>query len=382
MPDRWRMLALLFVVRTTMAFQFQSVGALGPLVRETFAIGLPDLGLLIGLYLSPGLVLAIPSAGLGRRFGDKRCVIGGMALMIVGGLLMAAVPAWGAQIAGRLMAGFGGVVLNVLMTKMVTDWFSGREIATAMGVFVNSWPFGIAVALFVMPFVAGLVGLFGAYLLAAAATAVGLLLLTRYRPPVDAHQAAHSGAIPAEKALAAIVVVGLIWGLFNGAVSMVFSFGNSMLAERGWTLAAAGGATSLALWCGVVSVPLGGWLADRTGRHAAVLISGCLGFAALLAIAGRTRAVLPAFIGMGLLWGLPAGPIMGLPARVLTVRTRATGMGIFWTMFYLVVVSAPWVGGRLSAATGTARSAFDLGVGMLVLACFLYAVFTRLTRRN
>ncbi len=81
MEERWRILALLFVVRTSMAFQFQSVGALGPLVRQSFGVGLPDLGLLIGLYLSPGLILAIPAAGLCRRFGEKRCVLAGLAMI-------------------------------------------------------------------------------------------------------------------------------------------------------------------------------------------------------------------------------------------------------------------------------------------------------------
>jgi len=272
------------------------------------------------------------------------------------------------------------VVLNVLMTKMVTDWFSGREIATAMGIYVNSWPFGIAIALFVMPSIAGVVGLQGAYLLAAAATAAGLVLLTRYRAPADAQAVAHGGAMPQGRALAAIVVAGLVWGLFNGAVSMVFSFGNSVLAERGWTLAAAGAATSLALWFSVVSVPLGGLLADRIGRHAVVLVGGCLGSAVMLAVAGHTGVVWPAFALLGLVWGLPAGPIMGLPARVLTVRTRAAGMGIFWTMFYLIVVTAPWIGGRISAEAGTVRAAFDLGVAMLLLACGFYALFVRLVR--
>lgn len=381
MAERWRVLALLFVVRTTMAFQFQSVGALGPLVRQAFGVGLPDLGLLIGLYLSPGLVLAVPAAGIGRRFGEKRCVLAGMALMIVGGLVMAEAPGWGAQIAGRLLAGLGGVALNVLMAKMVTDWFAGREIATAMGIYVNSWPFGIAVALLVLPVVAGTVGLRGAYLLAAGATAAGLLLMTRYRATADAQQAGQAGGAPSGRVLVAIVVAGLIWGLFNGAVSMVFSFGNAVLTERGWSLAAAGGATSLSLWCGVLSVPLGGLLADRLGRHGMVLVGGCIGFALMLAIAARTDAVLPAFAVLGLVWGLPAGPIMGLPARVLSAQTRAVGMGIFWTLFYLVVVTAPWIAGQLSAATGTVRTAFNFGIVMLVLTCAGYAGFGRLVGR-
>jgi MFS family permease len=67
--------------------------------------------------------------------------------MVVGGLVMAFGVGWPAQLSGRLLAGFGGVLLNVLMSKMVTDWFAGREIATAMAIYVNSWPFGIAIAL-------------------------------------------------------------------------------------------------------------------------------------------------------------------------------------------------------------------------------------------
>src|SRR5271168_230341 len=130
-----------------MAFQFQTVGALGPLVRADFGVGLADLGLLIGLYLSPGIVLALPSGTLGRRLGDKPCVLGGLLLMVVGGLVMALGVGWPAQLSGRLLAGFGGVLLTVLMSKMVTDWFAGRENRHRDGDLREFLPFGIAIAL-------------------------------------------------------------------------------------------------------------------------------------------------------------------------------------------------------------------------------------------
>jgi MFS family permease len=147
MAERWRVLALLFLIRTAMAFQFGSVGALGPLVGQTFQVDAAGVGVLIGLYLSPGLVIALPGGAIGRFFGDKGAVLAGLALMTLGGAVSTFGAAWEAQIAGRVIAGVGGVVLNVLMSKMVTDWFAGREIATAMGIFVNSWPVGIAIAL-------------------------------------------------------------------------------------------------------------------------------------------------------------------------------------------------------------------------------------------
>ena len=148
---RWNVLILLFIVRLSMAFQFQSVAAMSPAIVKAYVVGLGDIGLLISLYLAPGIAFALPGGEIGRRFGDKRVVLFGLILMIAGGLLMAFAPAWHWQIAGRIVAGVGGVVLNVLMSKMVTDWFAGKEIATAMAIFVNSWPAGIALCLFLLP---------------------------------------------------------------------------------------------------------------------------------------------------------------------------------------------------------------------------------------
>ena len=79
--------------------------------------------------------------------------------MIAGGLVMAFAPTWHWQIAGQIVGGIGGVVLNVVMSKMVTDWFAGKEIATSMAIFVNSWPAGIALCLFVLPAIAAAKGI-------------------------------------------------------------------------------------------------------------------------------------------------------------------------------------------------------------------------------
>jgi MFS family permease len=115
--DRWGILAVLFVVRLAMGFQFQSVAAVAPLLGHTFGVGLADIGILIGLYFTPGIALALPGGAIGQRFGDKTTVLGALTLMLTGGLAMALSDSWNVQIAGRLVAGSGGVLLNVQMTK-------------------------------------------------------------------------------------------------------------------------------------------------------------------------------------------------------------------------------------------------------------------------
>jgi predicted MFS family arabinose efflux permease len=102
MTQRWNVLLILFIVRLTMAFQFQSVASLSPAIMNEYGVGLGDVGLLISLYLAPGVVFALPGGEIGRRFGDKRVALFGLVLMTVGGLLMALAPSWHWQVAGRI----------------------------------------------------------------------------------------------------------------------------------------------------------------------------------------------------------------------------------------------------------------------------------------
>jgi MFS family permease len=366
--NRWGILAILFVVRLTIAFQFQSVAAVAPLLQQTFGVGLADIGILIGLYFTPGIVLALPGGAIGRTLGDKPTTIMALLLMTAGSLIMAATDVWGWQMAGRLASGAGGVLLTVQLTKMGTDWFAGKEIATAMAIFVNSWPAGVAISLLVLPAIGTAHGAGAVFLVAGALTAIGIVLIAFYQaPPGATAGAAGSGRLD-PLALLAVIVAGAIWGLYNVGFAMIFSFGPSLLAERGWSIAAAGSAISLVMWLSVISVPAGGYLADRFKRPLVLAIAASLVVAGLLAWLTRSDTVIMILVLIGLFGGFPAGPIMSLTARVLVPETRAIGMGVFYTLFYAAMMLGPAVAGRLAKSAGTAAVALDLGA-LTVLAC-------------
>jgi len=160
---------------------------------------------------------------------------------------------------------------------------------------------------------------------------------------------------------------------------MLFAFGPAMLAERGWSIAAAGSTVSLALWLVAVSVPVGGYIADYFKRPITVIVIGCLVFAALMLAVTRLAAVLPIVIALGIVGGLPAGAIMSLPTRVLAPETRAVGMGIYFTVFYLGMVAGPFVGGLVGGSMGTSAATFDLGAFLLLSACLCVWLFQKLT---
>ena len=364
-----------------MAFQFQTVAALSPLIMSHFKVGIADIGLLIGLYLSPGMLLAVPGGAIAKRFGEKSVILAGLLLMTAGGLVMATSGSWELQEAARLTAGIGGVLLNVLMAKMVADWFAGKEIASAMGIFVNSWPVGIALALLVLPAFAQATSLQFAMLAVSGITALGFVVLAvGYRPPprIDT---GNPVKMPLRGAIfGAVVCAGLMWGLYNAALGMIFGFAPAMLAERGWSATAASSATSIVLWLVAISVPLGGIVADRLKRGETVLLAGLIVFGAMLAYAVRTDAVYVSFALLGLVAGIPAGPIMSLPTKVLPPEKRAVGMGIFFTLFYLLVVLAPIGAGYLAEISGRTSIAFDLGVAMLIVSVMLMIAYRRFVK--
>src|SRR6267143_1060747 len=215
-----------------------------------------------------------------------------------------------------------------------------------MAIFVNSWPAGIALSLLTLPLIGTAYGVSAVYLAVAALIGFGFVLLAAaYRPPAKSVAIAATSARLDRNAAIAVVAAGLIWGLYNVGFAVIFSFGPSMLVERGWSIATAGSTISIVLWLAVISVPLGGYVADRTGRPEFVLVAGCIVFAMLMIALPRSGAVVLTVVALGLVCGQPAGPILSLPARVLQPATRAIGMGVFYTVYYITMMLGPVCGG-------------------------------------
>ncbi len=75
---RWRILGLLFLARIGLGFQFQTVASVGDDLFVAFGLSHADIGLLIGLFMAPGLFLAIPAGYWGRYVSDRMMVVLGL----------------------------------------------------------------------------------------------------------------------------------------------------------------------------------------------------------------------------------------------------------------------------------------------------------------
>jgi MFS family permease len=383
MQTRWLILSVLFLARATIAFQFQSLAAISPSLISDLKLDYAQFGLLVGVYMLPGVVVSVPGGMLGARFGDKTIALSGLALMILGGIATALANEYGIALAGRLVSGIGAVLLNVLLTKMASDWFAGREIVLAMAILVTSWPFGIGIALVVEPALAAAQSWSVAvHATAVAAFAAWALVATVYRPARPT-QSGGTGDLLAgitARELVGASVAGLIWAIYNVSYILLVTFAPPLLVARGLSAADAGLATSLATWTLMVSVPVGGLLIERTGRPMMLIAVSLVLMAmaiALVAILGESRWAIAL---AGLISGIPAGAIMALPTQVLMPQNRGAGMGVFFTWHYLAMALFPAIAGLLRDVSGDPRMPLLFAAGLGVVTVSALGAFAALTR--
>ena len=384
LSSRWTMLLVLFVARTAMGFQFQSVASVSPLLVRDLAIDLALFGSLIGAWMLPGAVMAIPSGILGGRFGDKRVALFGLLLMVVGSALTAGAGEYLTALLGRIVSGTGAVLLNVLLAKMVADWFGDQDLATAMGILVVSWPVGIGLALVVL----GPLAVASSWTIAlqtstGVCVAAILLVACIYRdPPMPVQKTANplSTSPLTRKELAFASLSGAVWASYNAAYIIVVSFAPLLLANRGLPVADAALVSSAATWPLVLSIPLGGILADRTGRGEAIMHGCFIAMAVCIPFMLMVPSPLLMLTIIGLVVGPAAGIIMALPARVLRPESRSFGMGVYYTWYYIGMAVLPGIAGWCRDLSGFAAAPLLFASLLLIVAIACALLFRRLEK--
>jgi MFS family permease len=380
---RWAMLGVIFLTRTSLGFQFQSIAALTPFLVPAFDLSYAEVGLLMGLFMLPGVVIAVPGGLLGQRFGSLRVVVAGLGLMIVGGMIVSYSAGLHTAAFGRAIGGVGGVLVNILLARMVADWFREHELQTAMGLMLSAWPFGMALALVILGHLAAATSWRVAEYLTVAAAGLALaLIVLAYRQPAGA------GAEPARfhlgvpgRVWALAVCAGIGWAVFNASVIVVVSFAPSFLMTHGASVGEAGGITGIALWISIISVPLGGLLADRIGRPRLLIVVGCL--ATTLTITCAARAPWPALwlVASGIVLGLVPGGLMALLPRAVRPAHLATALGVFYAFFYLGMALSQTVAGFLRDITGDASMPLLFAASLMVVTVAAVAAFWQIEDR-
>jgi predicted MFS family arabinose efflux permease len=381
---RWAILALLFAARVGLGFNFQTLGSVAdPLVRDLH-LSFAEIGTLIGLFNAPGLLLSIPAGLAGRHASDRVLVVCGLLAMVLAGAVAVLADDFAMLALARLIAGAGFVLSTLYFTKMVADWFVGRELATAMAILVMSWPFGIAMGQVAHGWLAETHGWRAPFMTAAAyCLAAAALVLAFYRPPPQANaSAAPPSSRLTQREWSLTLIASLVWATFNAGYIVYLSFAPRVLTAGGFGPLQAASIISLASWVMIFSGAACGQLADRLGRNDLILtVCVCTGMASLALLPNVGWAV-PLSLAYGLIGMAPAGLIMALTGAAMAPEKRAFGMGVFLSAYYVITAPAPAIAGWLYDRSGNAYVPILFAIGLFALTLAANFAFRFAQRRT
>ena len=368
MPLRWTMLIVLFLVRLAMGYQFQVVASVSPHLVGDLGLSYAQVGTLIGFFLLPGIFISIPSGSLTRVVADRNLLMTGAATMVVGALAMAFADGVAALYVGRLITGIGGTIFNIILTKMVTDWFLKHEIVTALAVMLTAWPIGISLGLLTQGYIADAQGWPWAMHATGILAFIALVLTAAiYRDPPGlqrvSEQVLRFGLPRRQLIHTSIVSIG--WTLYNTSFIIFVSFVPDALIAHGYEPGIARATTSLASWAMLISIPFGGRMLEVFGWITVSIVFTVS--AAAISMVAISQGVAPEILSpmYGVMFGIPAGALMALSAQAITPGNRGPGLGIFYTWYYVGMTVAPALAGWTRDVSGSVAAPVMLGGAML-----------------
>ena len=120
--------------------------------------------------------------------------------------------------------------------------------------------------------------------------------------------------------------------------------------------------------------------ASRIGRPAAFMAGGFLAAAVSASVLPFTSVPTVALAVVAFAIGVPAGLIMALPAQVLRPESRAGGMGVYFTCYYVAMATLPGAAGLARDVSGSAAAPALFAAAMMLLCIVGLLLFSAVAR--
>ena len=302
-----------------------------PLLRETYQVSYTQLGLAITAFSVVTALTQAPMGFLVDRYGARLILVTGILLEAIAFIGIGIWPTYSALVAGMMLAGLANAVYHPADYAILSASVDTQKMGQAFSIHTFAGYLGNAAAPTAMIFLISvfdwqtgviLCGIFGAVV--GILIAVNSHILNDIAPnsatdPSATHQKKHGIALlfsaPILMGLLFFVGISLTGGGFNGFTVAVLNTLKDM------TLQDAGIVLSVFLFAAPAGVLIGGWVADRTNRHAhfsALCFSVVAGVAFLIVSTPMPYELLLFTFACG---GLFSG--MVAPSRDMMIRSLA-----------------------------------------------------------
>jgi MFS family permease len=371
-PLAWLAFALVATIYYGNFYIYDSIGPVANLLQEQRGFSDTQIGMLNAIYSLPNIVLILTGGILVDRFGAPRMLIWSTAVCLLGSVLTAFGPDFSSMAAGRLFFGIGAETQNIALTVAIIDWFAGGGIAFAMGLSLaigrsGSFSADMSPTWFADAYAGGwqpplmIAALIG--LIAMVAALVYRRFDARHRAPQAnaATREAHPRFEPRDmlqfgRAYWYLLVLCVLWYAVILAFRSTFSI-KYLQHAHGLDLSAAGAMNSYVFLAAMFATPLFGWICDRTGRYAPLLLFGSLLLPASLVLMAYTSVSLWLATAMiGVSFSLVPAVMWPLLSKLVSPARFGTALGLMWVVQNAGIAGANLVAGWLNDQAGASAT--------------------------
>jgi MFS family permease len=246
-----------------------------PLQRAELGLTLVESGFIATAFNVVGGTLGVFAGTFADRLGLRRTALAGLGLLVLAGLMGAAVQGFVPLLASRFLEGIGFLLFSVSGSALIASAASTpRDRAKALGLWGAYMPAGGGLALLIAPAAIAAEGWRGLWLVLALAAAASLVLAARHAPsPAHGNVSsvrllAESIARPGNLALAALFAFYV-----SQWASVMIWLPTFLLDERGASATGAALLTALMVLANAPGNIAGGWLLAHRVRRGPMVIA-------------------------------------------------------------------------------------------------------------
>ena len=362
----WLVLALVSLANYGNYYVYDSIGPVADLLQRQRDFSDSQIGMLNAIYSLPNVLLILMGGILVDRYGAARMLVWTGLICLAGTALTAFSPAFFGMATGRLLFGIGAETFNIATIAAVVKYFSGRNLAFAIGASIALGRAG-AFSADMSPtwFAAAYAGgwqppLIIATLLAALSVAAVAIYwwLDRSHGHADPNAPGESRRFTLRQladfgpAYWYLLLLCVLW------YAVIFAFRSTFAIKyfqhaHGLDLAAAGAINAWVFLAALFATPAFGWLCDRTGRYAPWLAFGALLLPVSIAVMAVSDASL--WIGtvlIGVSFSLVPAVMWPLTARLVPESRFGTAIGLMWVVQNAGMAGANLLAGWLNDSYG------------------------------
>ncbi len=335
-PDRERITSVTVVVLCQIfhTLTFSGIALLLPLIRADLQISFSQAGMLAAAVTLTYGIGQIPAGYLSDRFGPKRLFFIGLLGWSVLSLSLGLVHSFWLAVINQLAAGAFRALLFAPGLSLLAAWFPPERRATAISLYMVGGFGGTVVLSLIGPLLANYLGwrptFIGFAIIGIASALVFRALATEKARTHAGPQMSMVEALQLFQHRILWVCSAIQFVRFSVVTSFNFWLPSLLVADRGFSLPAAGLVTAMSAAFTAPSNALGGYVSDRL-KNPPLVIGGSLAVLActstLLVVVESVPALLLVIAVASVFLQFYFGPLFYVPMEVLGQRTAGMTTG-------------------------------------------------------